>query len=47
MKKFDLKTVVDKVKATDYKKLAKDFLVRQAPRRAPSRRPVLRQDRPV
>ena len=25
MKKFDLKTVVDKVKTTDYKKLAKDF----------------------
>ena len=25
MKKFDLKSVVDKVKATDYKKLAKDF----------------------
>ena len=25
MKKFDLKSVVDKVKATDYKKLARDF----------------------
>ena len=25
MKKFDLKNVVEKVKTTDYKKLAKDF----------------------